>query len=187
MLVIIMMAMAVMIVLMMMVIPKLSHKNYTRNTFTHTRAHTHSFTQFFFYTKACTDKTFYTQTLLHRIFYAEILLHRKHFGHRSIHKVLTHTHTHRWCRFYTQVLLHTNAFTHMFFFTHKQLLQMDQMGAFTCIYTLKLWHTGAFNRRCLATAIAHRNFYTLKTLSHKSLYTQVLSHTQALTHRSFDT
>ena len=181
MLVIIMMAMAVMIVLMMMVIPKLSHKNYTRNTFTHT----HFYTIFFLH------KGLYWQNLLHTDAVTQNLLRRNTFTPKTLwaqkYSQSFDTHTHRWCRFYTQVLLHTNAFTHMFFFTHKQLLQMDQMGAFTCIYTLKLWHTGAFNRRCLATAIAHRNFYTLKTLSHKSLYTQVLSHTQALTHRSFDT
>ena len=185
MLVIIMMAMAVMIVLMMMVIPKLSHKNYTRNTFTHTHAHTHTLLHNFFstqrlvLTKPFTHRRCYTESFTQKYFYTENTLGTEVFT--------KFWHTHRWCRFYTQVLLHTNAFTHMFFFTHKQLLQMDQMGAFTCIYTLKLWHTGAFNRRCLATAIAHRNFYTLKTLSHKSLYTQVLSHTQALTHRSFDT
>ena len=85
------------------------------------------------------------------------------------------------CRFYTQTLLHTGAFTHRCFYT-QTLLHTD---AFThrCFYTQTLLHTDAFT---------HRRFYTQVLLhtdafTHRRFYTQVLLHTDAFTHRCFYT
>ena len=65
--------------------------------------------------------------------------------------------------FYTQMLLHTGAFTHRRLYTQTPLVT----DAFTHrrFYTQMLWHTDAFT---------HRRFYT-----------QTLLHTDAFTHRCF--
>ena len=80
----------------------------------------------------------------------------------------TFTHTHR--RFYTQTLLHTDAFTHRSFYIHT-LLHTD---AFThrSFYTQTLLHTEAF---------ADRSFYTQKLL-HADTFTQRHFYTQTLLH-----
>ena len=81
----------------------------------------------------------------------------------------THTLSHK--RFYTQTLLHTDAFTHRHFYT-QTLLHTD---AFTHrrFYTQTLLHTDAFT---------HRRFYTTEAFTHRCFYTQKLLHTP---HRSF--
>ena len=68
-------------------------------------------------------------------------------------------------RFYTQTLLHTDAFTHRHFYTQKYF------------YTQTLLHTDAFTHR---NTFTHRRFYT-----QKYFYTQTLLHTDTFTHRRF--
>ena len=77
--------------------------------------------------------------------------------------------------FYTQALLHTDAFTHKHFytntFTHKHF------------HTQTLLHTDA---------LTHRRFYTqtllhTETFTHRPFYTQTFLHTDAFTHRHFYT
>ena len=87
--------------------------------------------------------------------------------------------------FYTQTLLHTNAFTHRRFYTQKLL----HTKAFTHkpFYTQALLHTGHFTHRPLYTqTILHTPFYT-DTCTHRRFYTQTLLHTDPFTHRPFYT
>ena len=97
--------------------------------------------------------------------------------------------------FYTQTLLHTNAFTHRRFYTLKLL----HTKAFTHkpFYTQALLHTGHFTHRPLYTqtilhtpfytdTCTHRRFYT-QTLLHRRFYTQTLLYTDPFTHRRFYT
>ena len=85
--------------------------------------------------------------------------------------------THR--RFYTQTLLHADAFyTRTHAFTHKRF------------YTQTRWHTNAFTHRRFyaqmrfthAHALSHTNAFT-----HRRVHTQTLLHTDAFTHRRFYT
>ena len=71
--------------------------------------------------------------------------------------------------FYTQALLHTDAFTHRRFL---------HAGAFThrSFYTQTLLHTDPFT---------HRRFYTQTLLHTDAFYTQALLHTETFTHRGF--
>ena len=106
----------------------------------------------------------------------------------------------QWCkliceRFYTQTLLHTDAFTHKSFYT-KRLLHTD---GFTHrrFYTQTLLHADAFYTR--THAFTHKRFYTqtrlhtdaftrrcfLHTQTH--FHTQTLLHTDAFKHRHFYT
>ena len=126
------------------------------------------------------------------------ILHTDAFTHRSFYtQNLLHTEA-----FDTQRLWHTEAFTHRSFytnaFTHRsfytqKLLHID---AFTHrnLYTQKLLHTETFTHRSFlhADAFAHRSFYTQELLhkeafTHRSFYTQKLLHTEAFTHRNFYT
>ena len=66
--------------------------------------------------------------------------------------------------FYTQKLLHTDAFTHKNF------------------YTQKLLHTEAFTQTLLHTKLLPTEAFT-----DRSFYTHTLLHTDAFTHRSFYT
>ena len=78
--------------------------------------------------------------------------------------------------FYTQKLLHTEAFTHKNFHTQK-LLHTD---IFTQrrFYTQRLVHTDAFT---------HKPLLHTKAFTHRPFYTQTLLHTDTFTHRSFHT
>ena len=102
---------------------------------------------------------------------------------------IANTFTHR--RFYTQKLLHTEAFTHRSFctdaFTHKAFTHRS-------FYIQKLLHTEAFtHRRFYTDTFTHRHVYTQTLLhtdpfTHRScFYTQTLVHTEAFTHRRFYT
>ena len=83
-------------------------------------------------------------------------LHTGSFTHRRFYtQTLLHTDA-----FYTQALLHTEAFTHRRF------------------YTQTLLHTDAFT---------HRRFYTQTLFTHRLFYTQRLLHTEAFTRRDFYT
>ena len=76
--------------------------------------------------------------------------------------------THR--SFYTQTLLHTDPFTHRRFYT-QTLLHTD------AFYTQTLLHTETFTQRLLpAEAFTHRRFYTQRLL-----HTQTLLHTRFYT------
>ena len=114
-------------------------------------------------------------------------LHRKHFYTQK----LLHTDAFTHESFYTQKLLHTEAFTHKSFHTQK-LLQTDTFThrpfyTHRRLYTQKLLHTEAFtHRRFYTDAFTHRHFYT-QTLLHKHFYTQTLLHADAFTHRRFYT
>ena len=100
--------------------------------------------------------------------------------------------------FYTQTLLHTDAFTHRHFYTQTPL----HTDAFTHrhFYTQTILHTDTFthrpafkHRQLLHTeAFTHRSFYTQKllhtdTFTHRRFYTQTLLHTDSFTHRRFYT
>ena len=82
--------------------------------------------------------------------------------------------------FYTQELLHTEAFTQAEKSVHR--------GAFTqrSLYTEEILHTEAFTQ----SAFTQMSFHTQKLLhteafKQRSLYTQTLLHTEAFTHRNF--
>ena len=99
-------------------------------------------------------------------------LHTGSFTHRRFYtQTLLHTDA-----FYTQALLHTEAFTHRRF------------------YTQTLLHTDAFTHRRFytQTLFTHRLFYTQRLLhteafTRRDFYTQTLLHTDAFTHRRFYT
>ena len=104
--------------------------------------------------------------------------HRETLFHADAFYTRTHTFTHK--RFYTQTLLHTEAFPHRRF-THRSFYT----DAFTHrpFYTQALLHTKTFT---------HRRFYTrtllhANTFTHRRFYTQTLLHTGAFTHRRFYT
>ena len=78
-------------------------------------------------------------------------------------------------RFYTETLLHTEAFTHRRFCA--QTLLHTEAFTHRLLYTQTLLHTDTFT---------HRPFYT-DTFTHRSFYTQKLLHTEAFTHRGFYT
>ena len=97
--------------------------------------------------------------------------------------------------FYTQTLLHTDAFTHRNFYT-QTLLHTDVFTRCFCtrthtfthkrFYTQTLLHTDPFTYRPFYT----QTFYTQKLLhteafTHRNFYTQKLLHTNTFTHRSF--
>ena len=93
-------------------------------------------------------------------------LHTGSFTHRRFYtQTLLHTDA-----FYTQALLHTEAFTHRRF------------------YTQTLLHTDAFTHRRFytQTLFTRRRFYT-QTLLHTDAFTQTLSHAETVTDRRFDT
>ena len=71
--------------------------------------------------------------------------------------------------FYTQALLHTDAFTHRRFYTQTLFTRRR-------FYTQKLLHTDAFT---------HRRFLHAGAFTHRSFYTQTLLHTDAFKHRRF--
>ena len=76
--------------------------------------------------------------------------------------------------FYTQALLHTDAFTHRRFYTQTLFTRRR-------FYTQKLLHTDAFTHRPFYT----QHFYTQTLLHTDAFYTQALLHTETFTHRGF--
>ena len=104
--------------------------------------------------------------------------------------------------FYTQTLLHTDAFTHRRFytdsFTHRRFYTQTLLHTDTfthrSFYTQKLLHTEAFTHRLLYTQtlytqtllrtdpFTHRRFYTQTLFTHRGFYTQKLLHTKTLSH-----
>ena len=116
-------------------------------------------------------------------------------------QTLLHTDAFTHRRFYTQTPLHTDAFTHRHFYT-QTILHTDTF-THRSFYTQKLLHTEAFTHRGFYTqtplhtdAFTHRRFYIQTLLhtdtfthafTHRHFYTQKLSHTDAFTHRSFYT
>ena len=92
-------------------------------------------------------------------------------------ETLLHTEAFTHRSFYTQTLLHTDAFTHTETFTHRSF------------YTQELLHTDTFTHRRFYT---HRNFYTqtllhTDTFTHRNFYTETLLHTDIFTYRHFYT
>ena len=92
-------------------------------------------------------------------------------------ETLLHTEAFTHRSFYTQTLLHTDAFTHTETFTHRSF------------YTQELLHTDTFTHRRFYT---HRNFYTqtllhTDTFTHRNFYTETLLHTDVFTYRHFYT
>ena len=103
-------------------------------------------------------------------------MHRKHFYTQK----LLHTDAFTHKSFYTQKLLHTAAFTHKSFHIQK-LLQTDTF-THRPFYTQTLVHTDGFTHRHFYTqTLLHRRFYT------QSFYPQKLLQTEAFTHRRFYT
>ena len=104
---------------------------------------------------------------------------------------IANTFTHK--SFYTQMLLHTDPFTHRPFYTQsfypQKLLHTE---AFTHIrfHTDAVMYTDTFTQTLLHTkllpteAFTYRSFYT-HTLLHRCFYTQTLLHTDTFTHRHF--
>ena len=104
-------------------------------------------------------------------------LHRKHFYTQT----LLHTDAFTHKSFYTQKLLHTEAFTQKSFHTQK-LLQTDTF-THRHFYTQKLLHTNPFTPMHFYTqTLVHTN-----TCTHKHLYTETLLHTNPFTHKHFYT
>ena len=84
-------------------------------------------------------------------------------------------------RFYTQKLLHTDAFTQMHSYTQKLL--------HTNTFTHRSFYTQTLLHRC---TFAHKHFYTQTLFTQKHFYTQTRLHTKtfytkAFTHRHFYT
>ena len=79
---------------------------------------------------------------------------------------LLHTDAFTQRRFYTQTLLHTEAFTHGSFYAQNVFLHTDTVTP-RRFYTQKLLHTSAF--------------------THRSFYTQTLLHTTTFSHTDFYT
>ena len=87
---------------------------------------------------------------------------------------------------FTQILLHTNAFTHGRFYTQRRF-NISHTDALThrrfythtqTVYTQTLLHTQAFTHRLLHTdALTHPRFYAQRLLRTQTLYTQKLLHT----------
>ena len=74
-------------------------------------------------------------------------------------------------RFYTETLLHTEAFTHRHFCTQE-------------LFTHRHFHT---HRHFYTETFTHRRFHTQTLLHTNTFHAQRLLHTQAFTHRSFYT
>ena len=100
--------------------------------------------------------------------------------------------------FYTQTLLHTDAFTHRHFYT--QMLLHTNTFTHRRFCTQTLLHTDSFTHRRFytqthfthrhfytQTTFTHRHFYTQTAFKHRSFYTQKLLHTDTSTHRPFYT
>ena len=90
-------------------------------------------------------------------------------------------------RFYTETLLHTDAFTHSSFYTqtllHRDAFTRTKTFTHRRFYTRTLLHTDPFT---------HILFYTqtllhIKAFTHRSSYTQTLLQTDVFTHRPFYT
>ena len=97
---------------------------------------------------------------------------RPHYSDILSTFVLTRTYTEAFThrrRFYTQTLLHTDAFTHRRF------------------YTQTLVRTNALTRRRFYTQTYDFTHRPCDTFTHRRFYTQTLLHTGAFTHRRFDT
>ena len=95
----------------------------------------------------------------------------------DILSTFAHTDLHR--SFYTQTLLHTEAFTHKHVYTQR-LLHTDTF-THRHFYMQKLRHTDAFtHRRCYTQTLLHTDAFT-----HRRCYTQTPLHTDALTHKHF--
>ena len=106
-------------------------------------------------------------------------------------EVISHTHTHFYTQtvcphtFYTQMLLHTDAFSHRRVCT--QTLLHTSTFTQSCFYTQMPLHTGSFTHRGFYTqTILHTYAFThTHTFTHRRFYTQTLLHTNAFTHRRF--
>ena len=168
-------------------------------------------TQTFLHANALTQKGFYTQTPLHTQTSLHKVFHRRVFYTYAFFTLRIHfrtnilenrdrdafTHTHRWAyarkplqtvRLFTQVLLHTDAFTHRLLYSHththfytQTTLHID--STHRRFYTQTLLHTNLYTQTpLLADAFTHRCFYT-QALLHTNLYTQTPLLTDAFTHR----
>ena len=84
--------------------------------------------------------------------------------------------------FYSQKLVHTDAFTYRHFYTDTFTRRH--------VYTQTLLHTETFTR---TETFAHRRFYTQRLLhtqtlfTHRRFYTQTLLHTETFTHTHTET
>ena len=103
-------------------------------------------------------------------------LHRNTFTHRRFY---TQTQ-----RFYTQALLHTDAFTHKSFYT-ETVLHTDASTRRYVLHTHTRFHTQTLLH---TDALTHKRFYTGRFYT-QMLFTHAhtLSNTNAFTHRRFYT
>ena len=112
-------------------------------------------------------------------------------------EVISHTHTHFYTQtvfphtFYTQMLLHTDAFSHRHVCTqtllHTSTFTQSCFYTHRCLYTQAPLHTEAFTHRRFYTHM-HLHTHTLlhtDAFTHRRYYTQTLLHTNAFTHRRF--
>ena len=100
----------------------------------------------------------------------------------------THKHFHTHRGFYTQTLLHTEACTHRSFYTQTLLHRRfsTQTLSHTETFTHRSFYTQKFLQTLLHTeALTHRSFYT-ETPLHTDAFTHIHTHTllQSFTHRS---
>ena len=106
-------------------------------------------------------------------------------------QTLLHTDAFTHRRFYTQTLLHTDAFTHRRFYT--QMLLHTETFTHRRFYTLlrQLLHTEAFTHsEAFTDTFTHRHFYTqtLYTDTHRRFYnSRSFRHTDAFTHKHLRT
>ena len=92
--------------------------------------------------------------------------------------------------FYTQTLLHTDAFTHRSFYTQRLLYTQTLLHTDTFthrrIYTQTLLHTEAFTHRSFYTQrLLHTDSFTHRRFTHRRFYAQTLLHTDAFTLKHF--
>ena len=118
------------------------------------------------------------------------LLHRHAFTHRGIYTKVLHTDAadasaHR--SFWTQMPLHTEAFTERRFDIHTPIHTEAFRHRLFSRESQKLWHREAFSQRIFYTQkLLHTSFST-EAFTQRSFYAQELLHTDAFTHRSLYT
>ena len=111
--------------------------------------------------------------------WAKLGFTHRHF--RAPHKPLSHTNTLTRKRFYTQILYHTNTFTHNRCHFYTQTLLHKRFYTETETLLHKHFYT---QTRLHANAFTHRLCYTQKLLlTHKHASMQTLLHTNSFTHK----
>ena len=138
---------------------------------------------------SCTERFVHREAFTHRCLYTQRLLHEV-FTQRSLHTDALHKDAfarikaHR--RFYTQNLLHREAFVQNSFYIHKETFTQKNSDPEKLVHTdctKKLLHTETFTCR----NFTQRSFHTQNFFPHRCLYAQKFLRTAVFTYRRFYT